>query len=186
MATLNRLERITDTLWQLPLFFKPGMHVPRRIYSTEKIIRPINVNKGDVISPGGIGFDINYGMRLVKTLLYRLFKQIPTGVGSSSLLKISRSEFRQICRQGAHWYVDHGLSWKEDLELTEEEGMIAGAYSLAVQDRELGCTPFHSPESQDYFAAMKCTLNMSFANRKIILYRVREVFSKVLDSQQEI
>ncbi|EDZ67051.1 RtcB family protein [Nitrosococcus oceani] len=75
--------------------------------------------------------------------------------------------------------MDHGLGRKEDLEPTEEEGMIAGAYGLGIQDRELGCVLFHSPESQDYFAAMKCALNMSFANRKIILYRVREVFSKV-------
>ena len=52
-------------------------------------------------------------------------------------------------------------------------------YGIAMPDRELACAPFDSPEGQDYFAAMKCALNMSFANRQVILHRIREVFSEV-------
>jgi tRNA-splicing ligase RtcB len=52
-------------------------------------------------------------------------------------------------------------------------------YHLTVPDRELACAPFRSPEGQDYFAAMKCAINMSFANRQVILHRIREVFSEV-------
>ncbi|MGO9315025.1 MAG: RtcB family protein, partial [Syntrophobacteraceae bacterium] len=53
-------------------------------------------------------------------------------------------------------------------------------YGIKVLDRELACAPFHSPEGQNYFAAMKCAINMSFANRQVILHRIREVFSDVL------
>jgi tRNA-splicing ligase RtcB len=52
-------------------------------------------------------------------------------------------------------------------------------YGIRVHDRELACAPFLSPEGQDYFAAMKCAINMSFANRQVILHRIREVFSDV-------
>ena len=54
-----------------------------------------------------------------------------------------------------------------------------GKYRIHVPDRELACAPFRSPEGQDYFAAMKCAVNMSFANRQVILHRIREVFSEV-------
>ena len=52
-------------------------------------------------------------------------------------------------------------------------------YRINVPDRELACAPFRSSEGQDYFSAMKCGLNMSFANRQVILHRIREVFSSV-------
>ena len=46
-------------------------------------------------------------------------------------------------------------------------------YGLQIIDRELACAPFHSPEGQRYFAAMQCAANMSFANRQVILHRIR-------------
>ena len=52
-------------------------------------------------------------------------------------------------------------------------------YGLEIVDRELACAPFHSPEGQRYFAAMQCAANMSFANRQVILHRIREVFGAV-------
>ena len=52
-------------------------------------------------------------------------------------------------------------------------------YGIRIVDRELACAPFRSPEGQDYFAAMKCAINMSFVNRQVILHRIREVFSDV-------
>jgi len=54
-------------------------------------------------------------------------------------------------------------------------------YGIEVPDRELACAPFRSPEGQDYYAAMKCAINMSFANRQVILHRIREVFSAVFN-----
>ena len=52
-------------------------------------------------------------------------------------------------------------------------------YNIKIADRELACAPFQSPEGQAYFKAMKCAVNMAFANRQVILHRVREVFSEV-------
>src|SRR5205814_630079 len=98
-------------------------------------VAAFDVDNGGVISPGGIGFDINCGMRLVVTnlterdvkphiqrLVDRLFERVPAGVGSTGFLKISREEFRQVVGEGARWCVEHGYGWPEDLELTEENG----------------------------------------------------------------
>lgn len=229
-----------------------------------------------VISPGGIGFDINCGMRLVRTnlteeevrprlheLIDQLYKRVPSGVGGSGFVKISRSEFRSLVEQGSQWCIDNGYGWDEDLERTEEKGCMTGAkaesisdkavergykqigtlgsgnhyleiqvarpdnifdqaaasvlgidrpnqvvimfhcgsrgfghqvatdylqsflkvmekkYGIKVPDRELACAPFASPEGRNYFAAMQCAVNMAFANRQVILHRIREVFAEV-------
>ena len=63
--------------------------------------------------------------------------------------------------------------------------VMESKYRIKVIDRELACAPFESPEGQDYFAAMTCALNMSFANRQVILHRIREVFSDVFQSSPE-
>jgi len=58
-------------------------------------------------------------------------------------------------------------------------------YGIKILDRELACAPFNSPEGQDYFKAMQCAINMSFANRQVILHRIREVFSEVFKKSPE-
>ncbi|MBI4444522.1 MAG: RtcB family protein [Acidobacteria bacterium] len=235
-----------------------------------------------VISPGGIGFDINCGMRLVVTnltydevkpklslLVDRLYQDVPAGVGSTGFVKISKKDFRHVLAKGARWCLRHGYAWEEDLEFTEEGGCIEGAdpdkvseraiergynqigtlgsgnhyleiqvarpenvfdsklaeifgitipdqivimfhcgsrgfghqaatdylqiflkvmgskYGIRIPDRELACAPFSSPEGQDYFAAMKCGINMSFANRQVILHSIRKVFSSVFSRSPE-
>ncbi len=230
--------------------------------------------KTGVISPGGIGFDINCGMRLVLTsltydeikprlreLVDRLFERVPCGVGSRGFIRLSRDDFRRVMAEGSRWALRSGYGWPEDLELTEEGGCFPGAdpakvseravergfdqvgtlgsgnhyceiqvarpenvfdgelaqrlgftiphqvavmfhcgsrgfghqvatdylqvflkvmesrYGIRVNDRELACAPFLSPEGQSYFAAMTCAINMAFANRQVILHRIREVFA---------
>ncbi len=230
-----------------------------------------------VISPGGIGFDINCGMRLVRTnltydeirdrirdLIDALYQRVPAGVGGRGFLKLSDDDFRELSVGGARWCVERGYGWREDLERIEERGAIAGAdpdhvskralergreqvgtlgsgnhyleiqvvkaenvydrevaaamgigienqivlmfhcgsrgfghqiasdyiqsflplmqkkFHIQLPDRDLACAPFASKEGQAYFAAMKCGINMSFANRQVILHRIREVFADVL------
>ncbi|MBI2672833.1 RtcB family protein, partial [Candidatus Woesearchaeota archaeon] len=58
-------------------------------------------------------------------------------------------------------------------------------YGITVNDRELACAPFNSTEGQDYFKAMACAANMAFANRQVILHRIREGFSKVFNQSAE-
>jgi tRNA-splicing ligase RtcB len=63
--------------------------------------------------------------------------------------------------------------------------VMGSKYGIKVPDRELACAPFQSPEGQQYYSAMKCGINMSFANRQVILHRIREVFSEVLGRSAE-
>lgn len=92
-----------------------------------------------VISPGGIGFDINCGMRLVATdltydevrphlarLVDRLFERIPSGVGSRGFVRLSEDEFLTVARDGAGWCLRNGYALPEDLERTEEGGCVGG------------------------------------------------------------
>ncbi len=58
-------------------------------------------------------------------------------------------------------------------------------YNISVPDRELACAPFQSKEGQDYFKAMACAANMAFANRQVILHRIREGFQKIFHKSPE-
>jgi len=97
-------------------------------------------DEGGVISPGGIGYDINCGVRLIRTnleqkdvrpklrqLLSALFNNIPCGVGSTSKLKLSTSELKKVVREGAKWAVAKGFGEEEDLERCEDHGCMQGA-----------------------------------------------------------
>lgn len=233
-----------------------------------------------VISPGGIGFDINCGMKLIRTdltveevqprireLIDVLFKAVPAGVGSKGFVRLQVEEFKQIMVRGVDWCIDKGYGWEHDRERIEEYGCIPGTdpskvsekaisrgisqlgtlgsgnhyleiqvatpekifdksvakvfgifedqilvtvhcgsrgfghqvatdylrvfdaamkkYGIVVRDRELACAPFNSPEGQDYYKAMACAANMAFANRQVIVHRVREGFSKVFGREPE-
>lgn len=99
------------------------------------------------ISPGGIGFDINCGVRLltsnlkkedvyprIKDLLNSLFKNIPPGVGGKSLFKLSDDELNQVMLTGPHWAVKNGLGVEEDLENCESGGVMLGAEPKFVSE----------------------------------------------------
>lgn len=101
-----------------------------------------------VISPGGIGYDINCGVRLLRTnlkqeeiqekipkLIAALFRNIPSGVGSRGKIKISTSEVKKVLRDGARWAVNHGYGTGDDLEHTEEGGCLSFAEPEKVSAR---------------------------------------------------
>ncbi len=91
-----------------------------------------------VISPGGIGFDINCGVRLLKTnltrndvkgridsLIYSLFSDVPSGTGKTGKIHLShKRELSKVLEKGAKWAIDEGYGWKEDLEYTEAKGRL--------------------------------------------------------------
>ena len=106
--------------------------------------------RGGVISPGGIGFDINCGMRLVRTnltleevsprikeLVNKLFELVPSGVGSRGALKLSNQQFLEVIEQGSRWCVRKGFGWAEDLELTEDSGSLEGADASCVSSKAI-------------------------------------------------
>ena len=106
------------------------------------------VDGDGVISPGGVGFDINCGVRLLRTdlteeqvrphlrdLVATLFRDIHTGMGAGGRLKLSTEDINEVLLQGARWSVSQGLGSPEDLVVTEEGGCIAGADPEAVGER---------------------------------------------------
>jgi tRNA-splicing ligase RtcB len=101
-----------------------------------------------VLSPGGVGYDINCGVRLLASTLDRrdvagtleslsldLFRAIPSGVGSQSHRRLSNRELDQVLRSGARWAVQQGYGVAEDLDVIEEGGCMAGADPDAISDR---------------------------------------------------
>lgn len=98
-----------------------------------------------VISPGGVGFDINCGVRLLRTnlteeevrprigaLVDALFRNIPSGVGSQGKLRLDQRQMESVLRKGAKWAVEQGYGEARDLEVTEEQGGMKGADSEHV------------------------------------------------------
>ena len=243
-------------------------------------VAAFDVERG-VISPGGVGYDINCGMRLIRTdltladvqphlekLMTELFRKVPAGVGASGFVRLSREEFCRVMTHGARWCVEQGYGWHRDLARMEEGGCIEGAdpsivtdhaiqrginqlgtlgsgnhylevqvasnerifdqataaalgitghdqivvmvhcgsrgfghqvasdylkvfekamrrYGITVQDQQLACAPFRSPEGQDYFSAMNCAANTAFANRQVITHQIREAFATVFGQSAE-
>lgn len=235
-------------------------------------VAAFNPDKG-IISPGGVGFDINCGVRLVQTnltyeevkpklgeLIDLLFRIIPSGVGSEGMIKLSKNELNDVLVKGASWCLQKGYGWPEDIKHIEEQGQIVSAnpdnvspraierglkqlgtlgsgnhyleiqrvnkifnheiakvfgiekegqitvmvhcgsrgfghqigtdylrlfskimpkYGLKILDRELTCAPYRSKEGQRYYGAMACGANLAFANRQVIVHRIREGFSRV-------
>ncbi len=93
-----------------------------------------------IISPGGVGYDINCGVRLMRTnlrveeirpklkdLVNELFQAIPSGVGSSSSRRMSGPELDELLIQGVRWTVQNGYGWDSDIDVCEENGCMKGA-----------------------------------------------------------
>lgn len=104
--------------------------------------------RNGIVSPGGVGFDINCGVRLIKSnltiddvegkldkLTDLLFKNIPSGVGSKGKIRLDENEINDVLDYGAEWAVENGYGWQEDLEYLEENGRIKDADSSIVSDK---------------------------------------------------
>jgi tRNA-splicing ligase RtcB len=222
-----------------------------------------------IISPGGVGYDINCGVRLLRSNLKRdkvsarlkeladlLYNEVPAGVGSKGKIRLRPVDEKKILVRGARWAVDQGFGTPTDLEMTESGGCLEGTdpglisekayergraqqgtlgsgnhfievqyideiyderianafglsidqvtvmihtgsrgfghqvctdflevmagaarkYKIELNDRELACAPFRSPEAQDYLAAMRGAANYAWANRQCLMHWVREAF----------
>ena len=103
-----------------------------------------------VVSPGGVGYDINCGVRLMRTdvqhdqardrirdLISRLYRKIPSGVGASGSVTLSKQSERQVLIRGAHWAVENGFGIPEDVEYIEENGCMSNADPSTVSRRAL-------------------------------------------------
>ncbi|KXB00212.1 tRNA-splicing ligase [candidate division MSBL1 archaeon SCGC-AAA261G05] len=103
-----------------------------------------------VISPGGVGYDINCGVRLLRTnleksdvkpklknLVETLFRNVPSGVGSKSKVKLSKSQLSELLEQGAKWCVENGYGWEEDTDRLEANGCLRGADASKVSSKAM-------------------------------------------------
>lgn len=103
-----------------------------------------------VISPGGVGYDINCGVRLLRSNLHEqdvrdhlsaltdhLFREIPAGVGESGKVRLNERELRRVLEQGSQWAVAQGYGTAEDLETTEDGGRLEGGDPDALSDRDI-------------------------------------------------
>lgn len=107
-------------------------------------------SEGGVISPGGVGYDINCGVRLVRSNLFHdevrphlerligeLFANVPTGVGRGGKYRFSHDELRTLMETGPAWLERRGLAVPRDLHFTEAHGRLDGAQPEYVSDRAL-------------------------------------------------
>jgi len=103
-----------------------------------------------IISPGGVGYDINCGVRLLRTdfqvedildkraeLLDRLFKEVPCGVGKGGITKLSKDVLKDVLEKGAQWAVDNGYGSQKDLLTMEEGGHMTKADVSAISDKAM-------------------------------------------------
>src|SRR3989344_5536072 len=97
-------------------------------------------DEGGVISPGGVGYDINCGIRVLRTNLHKdevrkkindivneLAREVPSGVGSTGVISLSEKEMDKVLTEGAKWAVKNGYGVNDDIEHTEANGALAGA-----------------------------------------------------------
>ncbi len=164
-----------NALWQvanvacLPGIVGPSLAMPDAHYGYGFPIGGVaafEVETG-IISPGGVGYDINCGVRLVRTdltdaevrprlekLLNRLFSSVPSGVGSEKgVAKLSPAELDAVLVQGSAWTLQRGLATAEDLECTEEGGKLPGAdpSALSARARERGLPQLATLGSGNHF-----------------------------------
>jgi tRNA-splicing ligase RtcB len=113
-------------------------------------VAAFDLKKG-IISPGGVGYDINCGVRLLKTnltkkeflekrekILDELYKNIPSGVGVGGELKISEKEMNEILENGAEWALKKGFATKKDIERIEDGGRIKNSDAQKVSQKAKG------------------------------------------------
>ena len=101
-----------------------------------------------VISPGGVGYDINCGVRLIgtnltekdlskrgiKEVVDELFKTIPSGVGKTGSIRLTKSSLDELLVEGVKWTIENGYGRKEDAEVCEEGGKMIGPDSRSVSE----------------------------------------------------
>ncbi|MGC9079817.1 MAG: RtcB family protein [Nanopusillaceae archaeon] len=109
-------------------------------------VAAFDINEG-IISPGGIGYDINCGVRLIRTnlkyeeikpklrqLVDEIFRNVPAGVGETGKIVLSTGQFREAVEEGLDWSYREGYAWKEDLKHVESYGRLKDASIEYVSD----------------------------------------------------
>jgi len=112
-------------------------------------VAAFDMEKG-IISPGGVGYDINCSVRLLRTnlkiadflkkrkeIIEQIYKEVPSGVGSKGQLRVTKEMLHEVLKHGAKWAVKEGYGIKEDYERTEENGCMPEADANTVSQKAL-------------------------------------------------
>ncbi|MGD9494685.1 MAG: RtcB family protein [Armatimonadota bacterium] len=133
-------------------------------------VAAFDVSEG-IISPGGVGYDINCGVRLLRTDLEQedvrehlpaladaIFRDIPAGVGEKGKIRLNEAELRQVLKRGSRWAVANGYGSEADLATTEENGCLEGADPDALSERALtrGLPQLGTVGSGNHFLEIQC------------------------------
>ncbi|HEX2239601.1 MAG TPA: RtcB family protein [Actinomycetota bacterium] len=108
-----------------------------------------DIEAGGAVSPGGVGFDIGCGVRLVRSdltweadvgprirdLVNELGQRVPRGVGGKGRMRLDAAEVDQVLREGVKFPLSKGVGWDEDAEFTEDAGTLPGARAEKVSER---------------------------------------------------
>src|SRR2546429_557392 len=217
MGIIDKVRKVLDTVWEIPVTYKEGMRVPARIIATEKLVREMDEAVYQQLSnvatlPGITRYAFcmpdghsGYGFPIGGVAAIDVTKENGC-VSGADAAKISERAidrgYNQIGTLGSgNHYLEVQVARPEDVrdkDLAAKFGItipnqivimfhcgsrgfghqiatdylqvflkvMESKYGIKVLDRELACAPFESPDGRDYFAAMKCGLNMSFANRQ--------------------
>jgi tRNA-splicing ligase RtcB len=191
-------KKIAEGIWEIDQSQKPGMNVPARVFSSDRLIDQVengvfeqvtNVaclpgilgsalcmpdghwgygfpiggvaafsTSDGIISPGGIGFDINCGMRMLRTnltfdeikpklqeLVDTLFRYVPAGTGKKGTARLDNRTFRDVMTDGVGWCVRQGYATEADRDSVEESGCLAGANPDYVSEKA-----FRSRQGEQY------------------------------------
>jgi len=119
-----------------------------------------------VVSPGGVGFDINCGVRLLRTnlteeevrpkieqLIAQLYVNVPSGLGSKGKIRVSEKELNEVLAKGSRWAVEKGYGDAEDIVVTEESGRMTRANpdKVSSQAKKRGIPQLGSLGSGNHF-----------------------------------
>ncbi len=113
-------------------------------------VAAFDINQGGVISPGGVGFDINCGIRMmttnlsvdevrprIKEIVDALYMKVPAGVGCKGFVQMDREEFKEVLRDGGAWCLKKGYATEHDVAHIEDKGKIPGADPSKVSDKAI-------------------------------------------------
>ncbi|MCK5024682.1 MAG: RtcB family protein [Thermoplasmata archaeon] len=142
-----------------------------------------------VLSPGGVGFDINCGVRLVKTnlthddvlskirdLIDSMFENVPSGLGSKGKIRLKGNQIEDVLNLGAEWAVENGYGWESDLVHTEEGGRMKNADSdfVSQKAKQRGAPQLGSLGAGNHFLEIQ-RVDEIFDQEKAKAYGINEI-----------
>ncbi len=129
-------------------------------------VAAMSIDEDGVISPGGVGYDINCGVRVIRTdldikdvkpklreLIDELFRNVPSGLGSTGKVRVSIQELDRVLNEGVEWAVEKGYAWPEDPEHIEERGSwkLADASKVSRRAKQRGAAQLGTLGSGNHF-----------------------------------